>query len=106
LRSNKILWQGLPSLGKAPREQEFTIVSKREKKRSTREGADRLRAKPGWDPTTFRSERPEDALQNLNQDTRTQSAYGTECDLCRDLRRQNDDPTALCEVHLKEVLGF
>ncbi len=94
------------SPGEAFQEQEFTIVSKREKKRITQEGVDKLRAKPGWDPTSFRSERPEDTLQSLNQNKRTESAYETECDLCRELRKQNDDPTALCEVHLKEVLGF
>lgn len=92
--------------GEASRQQEITIVSKREKKRITKDGAARLRARPGWDPTTFRSEGPKDALQNLNQGERTQSAYETECDLCLELRRQNDDPTALCEAHLKEVLGF
>lgn len=65
-----------------------------------------LRSRQGWDPTKRASEAPADALRRLDQEARNEDIYATECEACRQARDEASDPTALCEAHLAEAMGF
>ena len=85
------------------------VGSNREKKRLAQAGAEKLRQKPGWDPKKVLSDSsPEEALQKLSQDERTQDSYQAagSCDDCTQERLASGDNTALCEKHLREAFGF
>jgi hypothetical protein len=86
------------------------MVSNREKKRSIKQGVEKLRSKAGWDPTSFKSKSSQEQLCELNQEQRTESIYDEEseskCSDCTRCRQETGDPTALCETHLTEAMGF
>jgi hypothetical protein len=83
------------------------MTSNREKKRSAKEGAERLRARPGWDPAQHKREAPSQALARLKSEENTRSAFARaeECPDCAQSRAQEQDESALCPAHLKAALG-
>jgi len=84
----------------------IAMKSNREKKREIKEGVDRLKSKPGWDPGEFSSQSPGDSLRDVDQAMRTEQTYEKSCDACKNQQIKQNDPTALCEKHLQEILGF
>ena len=86
------------------------MVSKREKKKAIAEGVKALRSKAGWDPTTFKNATPQQALRELDQSKRSESVYEESdertCPECSQKREATRDPTALCDAHFSEILGF
>lgn len=86
-------------------------MSKRQKRRDTRQAAAVLRKKPGWEPLnkSFRPS-PEEQLRRLAQDGRTQTAYAdphaSTCTACQEKRAEIGDDTALCTEHLAAALGL
>ena len=86
------------------------MTSNREKKRSIKLGVEELRSKTGWDPTSFTAKSSEEQLRDLNQEKRTSTIYDDEtdskCSECLKCRQESGDPTALCETHLTEAMGF
>ena len=87
-----------------------TMVSKREKKRLAREGLKRLGSNPSWQANSLHDQSPQEQLRQLNQDIRTDSIYEPQkkspCPECSKIRESSADETALCETHLKDVMGF
>jgi hypothetical protein len=66
----------------------------------------KLKQRAGWDPSTQTRESVEDAVARLDQECRTDAAYGqNECADCR-TARQEGDPSALCADHLAAAMGF
>ena len=82
-------------------------MSKRQQKKAARRGAHDLRDKPGWDPTKINGPIPLEALRDLSQKERTESAYGDaeSCADCTAARAELEDDTALCDKHLARALG-
>lgn len=83
-------------------------MSQRQKRKLAREGAARLKRKPGWDPSKVVRASAEERLRALDQDTKNQHAYqGAEvCGACDAARAESGDETALCDEHLREAMGF
>jgi len=80
-------------------------VSERQKKRIVSEGLRDLKAKPGWDPATFRSS---SSTARLKEDLERQRALdclqqSDRCAECLALRASGD-PGALCEAHLRAAM--
>ncbi len=65
-----------------------------------------LKQKQGWDPDTFVSEDPRDAMRRLNQAQKNEEVYQKQCDACLQAQQQAGDDTALCPEHLAEAMGF
>ena len=86
------------------------MSSNREKKRQLKAGVEKLRAKADWNPENFKSPSSQEQLLHLNQAEKTESVYGADevaqCNKCEEIRRANRDRTALCDQHLREVMGF
>ena len=90
------------------------MKSKRNKKREIQQGVAKLRAKAGWNPLQNQESQEEirqrlhQDLEELGQSERNSQAYTTNnvCPKCRAVRQDSQDPTALCDAHLKQVLGF
>lgn len=68
----------------------------------------RLRQKPGWDPAKHVTEAPLEQLMRLEQEARDALVYdaATTCAACTTARTTTADPTALCDAHLAEAMGF
>ena len=71
-------------------------------------GAAQLRKRPGWDPTKYDRQDPQEALRDLGQQQRSESAYEPQerCADCETLRQETGDETGLCEKHLGAALGM
>lgn len=84
------------------------MTSEREKRRIAREGAQKLKNQPGWDPSTFKAKDPIQKLQELVASEMGQSAYAPDavCEKCAKVRADLNDETALCEEHLAKAMGF
>ena len=82
--------------------------SNRQKKKRIREGVQRLRSTPGWDPSRFVRASPEEQLRALDQESQNARTYEATdaCEACLQARAASGDETALCEAHLTEALGF
>lgn len=74
--------------------------------KQVREQARQLKSRHGWNPETFVSEAPIEAMRRLNQAQKNQQVYETSCEACQQARLKAQDETALCEVHLAEAMGF
>jgi len=77
-------------------------------KRSIARQVRRLKGKPGWDPANRIVASPEDELERLDQESRTELAYAEddECAACAEVREGAGDPSALCAEHLGAAMGF
>lgn len=65
-----------------------------------------LRTRPGWDPQRRGSETDEQRLASALQAHRNEGVYEAAgaCALCRELRAETGDGTALCDEHLAAAL--
>ncbi|MEM1022165.1 MAG: hypothetical protein AAGD10_10980 [Myxococcota bacterium] len=83
-------------------------MSRRSRDRAIREGLRKLKAKPGWDPSSTTSASPEDQLRTLAQSERTDASYqkADACQACQAERRSTGDDTALCAQHFAEAMGL
>lgn len=83
-------------------------MSNRQKKKLIKEGVERLKKMPGWDPARRVRQSPEAQLRALDQESRNESLYGEApaCSDCVAARAATGDETALCDAHLREAMGF
>lgn len=77
-------------------------------KKDIRTEAARLRRRPGWNPHQRVTTDPMEQLRALDQERQNERTYddSTDCQLCQEQRQETDDPSALCEEHLQQALGF
>jgi len=80
--------------------------SERQKRKDARAAAHRLKNDVFWAP--LESTSPMEKLQNLDQELRTESAFGAaeKCEECAKKRRFTKDESALCDTHFAEAMGF
>ena len=82
--------------------------SNRRKKKIVQEGLRALKNKPGWDVEAFASRNVHDDLRDFDQQLRGNQVYDQSglCEHCAKIRTDSSDPTALCDHHLAEAMGF
>ena len=78
------------------------------RRKQARAAAHALRQQPGWDPGTAPTESPLERLRELEQAERTESTLVAAdlCEQCQALRKALGDETALCEEHMRQVMGM
>lgn len=86
------------------------MTSNREKKRRVQSGLNKLLSDPNWNPH-IEKKSAKQQLRDLDQSERNQRIYekedsSTACLQCDKAREESDDDTALCQKHLKEIMGF
>jgi hypothetical protein len=83
-------------------------TSNRQKKKIAQQGADALRQKPGWDPSSFQRSSAKDQLRELGSKEKSEGAYqsSSTCAECVKTRTSLGDDTALCQKHLAEAMGM
>ena len=81
-------------------------LSNRQKRKLVSDGVRKLKAQPGWDPSTHVRETAEEAMQRLDQESRSDQVYTVECAECARARADSADPSALCDAHLAAAMGF
>ncbi len=84
------------------------MTSHRQKKKIIKEGVEKLKRKPGWDPAARVKVNLEDKLRELDQESQNHQTYeaSTQCQACLEARQASQDETALCGPHLQEAMGF
>ena len=77
-------------------------------KRSLAREAQRLRQRPGWNPDQHVRRSREGFLREGIERQRVATAFDASdsCPDCEAARREQDDPTALCEKHLRQAMGL
>ncbi len=81
--------------------------SKRARKRLVNDGVRRLLDTPGWNPHDFVAGREAERGPVAPAPSAERALAGAEaCEACAEARRTSADPSALCERHLAEALGF
>jgi hypothetical protein len=71
------------------------------------DGVRRLLATPGWNPHDFVAGREAERGAAVPGASADGALVGADaCQACAEARRASSDPTALCEHHLAEALGF
>lgn len=80
--------------------------SEGQKRKEARAAAHKLKNDPFW--TQKESVDPMEKLMNLDQELRTEEAFGAAeiCEDCEKLRKFSEDETALCESHFAKAMGF
>jgi hypothetical protein len=78
-------------------------------KRQLEKEAQRLRLNPEWNPASRKPrESREERLRQSIEGDRIASVLETadECEACAEERKLTNDPTALCEKHLRRAMGL
>jgi hypothetical protein len=75
-------------------------------KRDIEREAARLRR--AWNPGAKTGPSPHEQLRALDQEVRSAQTFDAaqECTACLQARADANDPSALCDVHLRAALGF
>lgn len=83
-------------------------MSSKPSKSSIKAQAARLRNKPGWNPHERSGPDLMGRLQELDQELKNEQTYEDtdSCEACQMARTESDDPSALCDTHLQQALGF
>ncbi len=68
----------------------------------------RLKQKAGWDPAKHVRPDAIEQLRGLDQEIKNQKTYtqAADCEDCKQAQKESDDPSALCDTHLQQALGF
>ena len=84
------------------------MADRRPSKRSLLRQAQRLRNKPGWNPRSHAKTQHADQLRAGIEGERVASAFDDAegCPACAQARRDQNDPTALCDEHLRRAMGL
>lgn len=83
-------------------------MQKKPSKKSLQAEVQRLRQSPGWDPSKHVRPDAMEQLRGLEQEQKNQKTY-EKADVCEDCikaREEAKDPSALCDLHLQQALGF
>ncbi|MCK6510350.1 hypothetical protein L6R29_10325 [Myxococcota bacterium] len=68
----------------------------------------RLKQKAGWDPAKHVRADAHEQLRGLDQEIKNQKVYAQadSCPACLLAQQESNDPSALCDTHLQQALGF
>ncbi|TNE47319.1 MAG: hypothetical protein EP343_20375 [Deltaproteobacteria bacterium] len=83
-------------------------MPKKPSQSSIKKQAAKLRNRPGWDPQQRGSDDIQSKLQSLDQELQNERTYeeSASCEACQRAQDEAQDPSALCEHHLQQALGF
>ena len=83
-------------------------TSNKQKKKYIQSEVSRLRKNPEWNPHNRSKSDPMEQLRTLDQESQNQRTYTetTDCKECLEIRKKTDDPSALCDTHISQALGF